>query len=274
MKYTTIAAAAFAGLASAKIYTETVNVQVTVTEHVAGQTVVVTGPGAVKTVSVNQAQNQNQEGGDNQNQNQQGTGEESGAQVAPASTSKSSVVVTSSPAAPIESSSSAAPSSPSEEASSSSASSSAPSASSSSSSDDSGLSSFAKTCLDVHNKDRAEHSADPLSWNQTLADFAQSYLESSNCKFAHSGGPYGENIAMGYASTTDAIQDWYNEYKNYDFNNGGFSEGTGHFTQMVWKGTTQLGCAQKKCDQGDYLVCEYYPWGNVQGSYQMNVSPN
>uniref|UniRef100_A0A060T9D9 ARAD1D14652p n=1 Tax=Blastobotrys adeninivorans TaxID=409370 RepID=A0A060T9D9_BLAAD len=263
MKYTTIAAAALAGLANAAIITETVNVQVTVTEHVAGQTVVVSKPGTTQTVSVNQNQNQdqNQGGGDNQNQNQQG--EDSGAQVAPSSSS----VETSPTPSPIESSS--APSSPSVVSSSSSS----PSASASSSSD-SGLSSFAKECLDEHNKDRAEHSADPLSWNQTLADYAQNYLKSSNCKFAHSGGPYGENIAMGYATTTDAIQDWYNEYKNYDYSGGGFSESTGHFTQMVWKGTTQLGCAQIKCDKGDYLVCEYYPWGNVQGSYQMNVSPN
>ena len=30
----------------------------------------------------------------------------------------------------------------------------------------------------------------------------------------------------------------------YDFDNGGFSAGTGHFTQVVWKDSVKLGIGQ------------------------------
>lgn len=57
----------------------------------------------------------------------------------------------------------------------------------------------------------------------------------------------------------------------YDYNNPGFSEATGHFTQVVWKSTTQIGCASLSVDLDyfhaytnvtQYYVCEYLPAGN------------
>lgn len=57
----------------------------------------------------------------------------------------------------------------------------------------------------------------------------------------------------------------------YDWNNPGYSSQTGHFTQIVWKGSNQLGCAAVTCPDGKiftgygptlYLVCEYAPPGN------------
>ncbi|CAN6667964.1 protein Pry1p [Trichomonascus vanleenenianus] len=140
---------------------------------------------------------------------------------------------------------------------------------------DSDLSDFAKTCVDVHNADRAQHSAQPLAWNDTLASYAQNYLNNQNCVFAHSGGPYGENIAMGYATTSDAIAAWYNEGAEYNYAAGQFSDETGHFTQVVWKGSSQLGCASVSCgSSGAFFACEYYPRGNIIGSFQKNVVAN
>lgn len=68
----------------------------------------------------------------------------------------------------------------------------------------------------------------------------------------------------------------------YNFNKPtGFSEETGHFTQLVWKGTREVGCAAVDCGltdpdgdgekkwsraQGWYVVCEYMPGGNVVGA--------
>lgn len=63
---------------------------------------------------------------------------------------------------------------------------------------------------------------------------------------------------------------WYNEVEYYDFNTpGGFFSATGHFTQVVWKGTTKLGCGLS----GDYVVCRYSERGNLLGAFEENVLP-
>jgi hypothetical protein len=64
---------------------------------------------------------------------------------------------------------------------------------------------------------------------------------------------------------------WYDEIKLYNFNGGDFSEATGHATQMLWKGSTQLGCGWAPGCQ--LLVCHYDPPGNVIGQFSQNVSP-
>jgi uncharacterized protein YkwD len=138
----------------------------------------------------------------------------------------------------------------------------------------SNLDSFASSCANLHNSLRAKHSAPPVTWNSTLSDYALEYLSKQNCVFEHSGGPYGENIAMGYSDATDAIQAWYDEVKDYDYNAGQFSMNTGHFTQVVWKETTQIGCNKVDCgSSGSFFACEYYPAGNVIGFFLENVLP-
>lgn len=151
---------------------------------------------------------------------------------------------------------------------------SAPAAASSSSSSSGSLSDMAQSLLNVHNTDRSAHSAPSMTWNDTLAEYAQSYLDKQNCVFAHSGGPYGENIALGFSSVADAADAWYDEYKLYDYSTGQFTESTGHFTQMVWKASVQLGCATVQCSGGQFLACEYYPRGNIIGEFIENVLQN
>ena len=75
----------------------------------------------------------------------------------------------------------------------------------------------------------------------------------------------GENLAMHsngnlLANTNVATQMWYDEVTNpgYNFATGGFSMGTGHFTQVVWKGSSELGCGIS----GVYVVCRYCKSGN------------
>ena len=38
-----------------------------------------------------------------------------------------------------------------------------------------------------------------------------------------------------------------------------------HYTQMIWKGTTRVGCAIHSTARWDYLICRYSPPGNVDG---------
>lgn len=135
------------------------------------------------------------------------------------------------------------------------------------------LNSFASGLLNYHNQVRSQHSAPAMQWDSTLASYAQNYLNNQNCVFAHSGGPYGENIAIGYSTPVAAATAWYDEYKSYNYNLGMFSDSTGHFTQMVWKASTHLGCAQVSCSDGAFVACEYYPRGNVIGQFIPNVLP-
>jgi len=134
------------------------------------------------------------------------------------------------------------------------------------------------TALSAHNKFRALYGAKPLKWSNTLANSAQVWA--SRCVFEHSNGdlgPYGENIAAGAPTETMAngIRSWTNEAKQYDYKNPTYS----HFTQVVWKSTKQLGCARVQCgskifsgfSSSDFIVCEYYPEGNVIGEFGQNV---
>jgi Cysteine-rich secretory protein family len=123
--------------------------------------------------------------------------------------------------------------------------------------------------LNSTNHFRDQHNATSLTWNTSLADAASSWA--SKCQWKHSGGPTGENLALGYPDMTSAIDAWGIERDLYDFNvPTGFSKATGHFTQLVWKDTTSVGCAAVDCNsknslKGYVVVCEYWPPGNMVG---------
>lgn len=39
-----------------------------------------------------------------------------------------------------------------------------------------------------------------------------------------------------------------------------------HYTQVVWSGTTHVGCAIYPSANWDYLICRYSPPGNIDGA--------
>jgi uncharacterized protein YkwD len=133
-------------------------------------------------------------------------------------------------------------------------------------------SSFAGEILAAHNAKRALHGVPNLSWSSELEAYAQAYADQYDCSgtLTHSGGSYGENLGLGY-TTTGVVEAWYDEISYYDYSNPAGS----HFTQVVWKSTTQLGCATKQCGSywGQYTICSYNPAGNYAGEYSANVLP-
>lgn len=140
-------------------------------------------------------------------------------------------------------------------------------------------STFKDTILSITNTYRRQHNATSLRWNETLVETSQEW--SDKCEFKHSGGPYGENLSSGYSNVTESVIAWGSERKDYNFRTAEFSTKTGHFTQLVWKATTTVGCARTQCNgnqsggkgnaPGWYVVCQYYPGGNVIGQFSENV---
>ncbi|KAI8679993.1 SCP domain-containing protein [Fusarium keratoplasticum] len=152
--------------------------------------------------------------------------------------------------------------------------------------------------LNYHNIHRSNHSAPDLVWDETLAGYAEN--TANGCVFEHDmnqgNGGYGQNLASwGATGDIDDMQkksaaggitnQWYNsEMGNWAFYgqenppDGMDIQLYGHFTQVVWKDSTKVGCATVKCPAGSvlqypswYTVCNYNPQGNFGGRYGDNV---
>lgn len=136
--------------------------------------------------------------------------------------------------------------------------------------------------LDHHNKVRKAIGAPPLAMSNSLSAYAQQWAEhlaSKGSNIFHSecmhpdGRRLGENIFWGssYSDFTplDASLSWYEEIGKYKYGPViGGSKGTGHYTQMVWKDTREMGLGVAQTKQGGIIVvASYYPAGNVVGSY-------
>lgn len=133
--------------------------------------------------------------------------------------------------------------------------------------------------LAEHNRVRAAHCAPPLAWSAALAEEAAAWartLADRGCAFEHSSSAYGENLAAGTASALGperVVAMWAEEVSAYDFKRARFGMDTGHFTQVVWKTTTALGCGVVACKSLSIWVCNYDPAGNVAGDFAANVAP-
>ncbi|KAH9899635.1 CAP domain-containing protein [Cubamyces lactineus] len=126
--------------------------------------------------------------------------------------------------------------------------------------------------LDLHNIVRNLVNAPPLTWSDDLASKARSYA--ARCELKHSGGangPVGENLAAatGTFDVNSAVKLFVQDARQFHTVPFTFS----HFTQVIWKSTTQLGCGSALCDnifpdqdgKATYHVCLYDPVGNVVG---------
>ncbi|CUM63985.1 uncharacterized protein PRCAT00001573001 [Priceomyces carsonii] len=134
---------------------------------------------------------------------------------------------------------------------------------------------FAKDTLDAHNKYRALHQVGDLSWDVDAYNYAKSNADSYDCSgvLTHTHGPYGENLAAGFSTGPSAVAAWYAEGDSYSYTSANTYD---HFTQVIWKGSTKLGCAYKDCSAEGwkkYVICSYDPPGNVIGKNSLNVFP-
>ena len=128
--------------------------------------------------------------------------------------------------------------------------------------------------LTRHNALRARHCVPALTWSNRLAGIAQDWA--NRCQFEHRQSNLGENLAIGTSGAfppASQVQSWYDEINSYDFATGRSRDGqaVGHFTQVIWRGTRQVGCAVATCNGNDLLVCNYSPAGNVVGRYVQYV---
>jgi pathogenesis-related protein 1 len=147
--------------------------------------------------------------------------------------------------------------------------------------------------LDPMNAARAAVGDPPLTWNPIAAQVALNYA--NMCDYVHNpnrdsdyamlgggNGGLGENIAAGAPTLTiaSANMGWIQgEEPDYDYatntcNTMGGTVECGHYTQIVWKTTTSVGCAIVTCNTNTpfgtkygtkwgYAVCDYSPPGNI-----------
>lgn len=138
--------------------------------------------------------------------------------------------------------------------------------------------SMADEILNAHNQYRSEVDVPPLTWSDTLASHAQEwadYLASLGAVLQHSKGTgEGENLwggTSGAYSYAQMIEGFGNEQQYFvsgtfpDVSSTGNWADVGHYTQMVWRDTTEVGCAIASANGNDVLVCRYSPQGNFLG---------
>ncbi|SEH06095.1 RICIN domain-containing protein [Candidatus Venteria ishoeyi] len=136
-----------------------------------------------------------------------------------------------------------------------------------------------KGVVAAHNQWRAEVGLSGLNWSDDIAAHAKEWaqvLESEagtqtfcNMRHRDQNRRYGENLAGGYRLSPQVVVDmWASEKKDYDITTNRCAAGKvcGHYTQIVWKNSKQLGCATAQCGNGSQVwICNYNPPGNYVG---------
>ncbi len=125
--------------------------------------------------------------------------------------------------------------------------------------------------VNTHNEYRSAVGVVDIEWSDELAQSAQDWADQLgvNCDFEHSDSGFGENIwigTTGFFTPEDVVSSWGEEIAFYDEGNNECNGGEcGHYTQIVWSNSTQVGCGTVTCDGLDIWVCQYNPAGNVIG---------
>lgn len=148
-----------------------------------------------------------------------------------------------------------------------------------------------KKALKIHNDARKEVGTSPLLWSEKLEKQAHFYAKilarkDQKKRMQHSQTNDGENLTYSYGyeklkgkitpiysktPLSDASAGWYEEKKDYKYSKIKrirVGPPIGHYTQMVWKDTKEVGISYAISKSGSvYVVARYYPPGNYSGEY-------
>ena len=128
--------------------------------------------------------------------------------------------------------------------------------------------------LAAHNAWRQKVNVPPLQWSKQLAGLAQDWadtLQRQGCRPEHRpANEFGENIewAGGQRLTPEEVVGlWGREgaFYNYAANSCQAGKDCLHYTQVVWRSTTAVGCGMARCGSSEVWVCNYAPPGNWVG---------
>lgn len=133
--------------------------------------------------------------------------------------------------------------------------------------------------LQAHNRERARVDAQPLIWSDELEAEARIWAEEliATGRFAHDPAMHGhgENLWSGWGGRVftpeEMVGEWIAEKAQYragvfpNVSRTGNWVDVGHYTQVVWSGTTHVGCAVASQGDRSVLACRYAPPGNIDG---------
>lgn len=139
---------------------------------------------------------------------------------------------------------------------------------------------FEQALFDAHNAERRSAGVPAFSWSERLANDAYNWAQqlARQGSLTHASreqrGQAGENLWMGPAERFSA-QTIFGTFlaEKRHFTNGVFPNvsktgrwrDVGHYTQVIWRGSREMGCAAVRNERDEFLVCRYWPAGNWHG---------
>jgi hypothetical protein len=134
--------------------------------------------------------------------------------------------------------------------------------------------------LAAHNQARAEVGMAPLAWSAPLAADAAAWARHLAERNLYEHAPPGARRGQGenlWRGTRDRWSPWetvgFFVAEKRDFRFGIFPDisatgrwnDVGHYAQVIWPDTREVGCAIARTLADEVLVCRYWPAGNVWG---------